>query len=246
MKEARIGVIFPDEGAFSYELVDDGIVGAWLKQHGFSNVQYVSVRTPGGKASTIAACAELANEQQLLDATDALARGGCDTVAWACTSASFFRGLEYTRYQADLLSRRLNGPATSTSMALLAALKRLNARSVDVMMAYMPEVSRCFVDFLGEAGIRVGAVKDIQCAPTQRTFELDYNRELRDFVATLPARSDPIVVPSTSLNSLYRIEEFEEIAGRPVLTANQVTMWYALELAGAGVSINGMGHLFRS
>jgi maleate cis-trans isomerase len=110
----------------------------------------------------------------------------------------------------------------------------------------MPEVSKSFLDFLAEAGIGVGAVKDVRCGPTQRTFELDYDQELRDFVATLPERQDPIVIPSTSLNSLYRIEEFEAIAGRPVLTANQVTMWYSLELAGAGVSIKGMGRLFRS
>lgn len=246
MKETNIGVIFPDEGAFPYELVDDGIVTGWLRHHGFQAVCYRSVRTPGRKAATLQACAELADEEQLLRATDELASEGCSTVAWACTSASFFRGLDYTRYQSDMLAKRLKGTATSTSLALLAALDRLGAKSVDVMMAYMPEVSKSLLDFLAEAGIRVGTAKDIQCGPNQRTFELDYNQELRHFVDTLPDHSDPIVIPSTSLNSLFRIEEFEKIAGRPVLTANQVTMWHSLELAGTGVPINGMGQLFRS
>lgn len=245
-KEASIGVIFPDEGAFAYELVDDDIVAGWLRQHGFRNVRYTSVKTPGRKASTLQACADLADEEQLLRATDELAREGCRTAAWACTSASFFRGVDYTRYQSDMLAKRLEGTATSTSLALLAALDRLGAASVDIMMAYMPEVSKSFLDFLAEAGIRVGAVKDIQCGPNQRTFELDYHRELGDFVATLPDHPDPVIIPSTSLNSLYRIEEFEEVAGRPVLTANQVTMWHSLQLAGVGVPISGMGRLFRS
>lgn len=84
------------------------------------------------------------------------------------------------------------------------------------------------------------------CAPKQRSFDLDYNAELGAFVAMLPPSKDPILIPSTSLNSLDMVDGFEKIAGRPVLTANQVTLWHALVLAGIEARIRNAGVLFRS
>jgi maleate isomerase len=41
------------------------------------------------------------------------------------------------------------------------------------------------------------------------------------------------------------IAALEEDLRRPVLTANQVSLWYALRLAGAEVTVDDYGQLFK-
>jgi maleate isomerase len=84
----------------------------------------------------------------------------------------------------------------------------------------------------------------MKCRPEQRTFDLDYKAELAEFTKTLSPRSHPILLPSTSLNSLDLIPDFERIAGRPVLTANQLCLWYALQLLEPKRGVSGAGRLF--
>lgn len=242
----KIGIIFPDEGAFAYELINDMFINRWLADRGIANVDYMSILTPGGKAATIAACEELAEEDVLAAAARRLGESRCGSVVWACTSASFFKGLDYARQQSHMLSESASVPASSTSMAMLAALQALSARRVDIMMSYMPEVADTMVSFLSQAGIAVSSVHHMVCAPKQRSFDLDYAAELKTLVPTLSTSPDPILIPSTSLNSLDRVEGFEEIAGRPVLTANQVTLWQALVLAGVKQRVEKAGTLFRT
>jgi maleate isomerase len=41
------------------------------------------------------------------------------------------------------------------------------------------------------------------------------------------------------------IAALEEDLGRPVLTANQVALWYALRLAGVGAEVDDYGQVFK-
>jgi maleate cis-trans isomerase len=242
--DKNVGVIFPDEGAYEYELIDDPKINRWLHEHAVENVNYISARTQGGKASSIAACEQLASEAELARAAEYLKTTNCDSVVWACTSASFFRGLSYACWQSEHIGKHAAAPAASTSTAMLAALEKLGATKIDIMMSYMPEVAETFVAFVKEAGHEVGSVRHMVCAPHQRSFDLDYRTEISDFVSTIGESDSPILVPSTSLNSLDLVDDLERIARRPVLTANQVTLWSALRLAGCTQPLPQAGKLF--
>jgi maleate cis-trans isomerase len=58
------------------------------------------------------------------------------------------------------------------------------------------------------------------------------------------AGPDAIVIPDTALPTVDRIARLEAIAGSPVVTANQVTLWAALRLAGRSVVSDAYGRLF--
>src|SRR5919106_672221 len=56
--------------------------------------------------------------------------------------------------------------------------------------------------------------------------------------------ADAVLVPDTALHTIEAIEALEQAAGKPVLTANQVSAWEGLRLAGADPMPQGPGQLF--
>ena len=58
-------------------------------------------------------------------------------------------------------------------------------------------------------------------------------------------RADALLMPDTALHTAAWLDELEDALGKPVLTANQVSAWEALRLAGARQARDGMGELFR-
>ncbi len=73
----------------------------------------------------------------------------------------------------------------------------------------------------------------------------------RDQVIALVAEAirDPaeaVLVPDTAMHSLAWVDELEAAAGMPVLTANQVTIFEGLRIAGWVPPLPGLGTLFAS
>ncbi|WP_352613751.1 hypothetical protein [Mesorhizobium sp. M0239] len=191
-------------------------------------------------------CENYATEGELLAAAYQLAGMGCTSVIWGCTSASFFRGMKFAQLQSQLLSESSGVPASNTAMAFLAALGVLRAVQVDILSPYAGEVTQTLVSFLSDAGISVRGIRNMRRGPRQHVFDIDCEAELAEFVASTPPSDHPILIPCTSISSLERVDIFERISGRPVITANQVTLWHALVLAGLSPNIADAGSLFRS
>ena len=51
-------------------------------------------------------------------------------------------------------------------------------------------------------------------------------------------------MPDTALHTAAWLTDFEDAVGKPVLTANQVTFWEALRLAGQQARADRLGRLF--
>jgi maleate isomerase len=58
--------------------------------------------------------------------------------------------------------------------------------------------------------------------------------------------ADAVLVPDTAMRTVALVDSIEERIGKPVLTANQVTVWEALRLAGEPLVHSGLGALFRA
>jgi maleate cis-trans isomerase len=56
--------------------------------------------------------------------------------------------------------------------------------------------------------------------------------------------ADAVLVPDTAMHTLAIVDKLEAAVGKPVLTANHVTVWKGLELLGPVPSQPGMGALF--
>ncbi|QDP97192.1 maleate cis-trans isomerase [Microlunatus elymi] len=167
-----------------------------------------------------------------------------DAIIWACTSGSFVFGWAGAQRQAEELSRRRGLPVSSTSLAFARAADDLDLRRVAVAASYPDDVARLFVDFLGQAGISVAGfgVSDILHASDVGHLTPDQVIELTR-AADLD-EADAILVPDTAMHTLALVDDLEAAVGKPVLTANQVTVWEGLRLLDAPRSASGLGRLF--
>ncbi len=167
-----------------------------------------------------------------------------DCAFWACTSGSFVVGRAGAEAQVVALAEATGVPAGSTSLAFIEALQALGLRRVAVLATYPEPAARAFEAFLGEFGIEIvhlhwlgaGSGWDAALLPPERVIAAAKE-------AAVP-EAETILLPDTAMPSLDLITPIEEAIGRPVLTANQVSLWQAVRLSGRAVPVAGHGRLF--
>lgn len=188
---------------------------------------------------------DLGSPRRLHGAADTLREHGAAVAVWACTSGSFVFGWEGALRQAAQLGVRFGGPASSTSLAFVAALDTLGARRVAIAATYPEPVTACLADLLGDAGFEVleADSRGIVTAAEVGTLGEDALLELAR-AADRPD-ADALLVPDTALHTARSLGTLEAAVGKPVLTANQVSVWEALRLAGRDAEPRaGLGALF--
>lgn len=224
-----LGFIYPGLGVAEDDL-------PWLVEHLFpdGSVRAAVAESPLDEdAHTVSSLRELGQDWRLQVAADELAQQGASALIWACTSGSFVFGLEGARRQARSLEDYAGQPASSTTIAFLDAISALGFRRVAIAATYPDEVTKCFVEVLGGAGVDV-----LGCSSNDIPTAVDAGLVGEDDVRDLVLRGDvdgaeALLVPDTALHTVRQLSTLEAELGKPVLSANQVTVWQALRLAGA-------------
>ena len=151
-------------------------------------------------------------------------------MAYACTSGSFIGGLAG---EAELVSAMIDAgapAALTTSGALLEALRHLGLSRIVTATPYVAELTIGLTTYLAEAGVGVvaaaglGLTSDIWTVPYDVTARLVHDTDNADAQA--------VFISCTNLPTYDVIATLERELGKPVLTANQVTMWSALRVLG--------------
>jgi maleate cis-trans isomerase len=235
----RLGLLYP-----GYAAEDDL---PWLVDALFGDRSVVTdvVHTSVGEdAHRIDALLDLGSEERLRTGAAALREHGAAVAVWACTSGSFVFGWDGARAQAARLGDDFGGPASSTSLAFVEALRALGLRRVAVAATYPERVTRSFVAFLGAAGIDVVAGGSRGIVTAEEVGSVGRADVLALAAGGDHADAEAVLVPDTALHTVRWLDALESAVGKPVLTANQVTVWEALRLAGRPVQAVGLGTLF--
>jgi maleate isomerase len=165
-----------------------------------------------------------------------------DVVLYLCTSGSFVRGLAGERRMRAVMRAAGAPDAVTTSGALLDALAHLGVREVAVASPYVPQVATRLDAFLHEARIRVLSHRGLGLS--DHIWQVP-RRAVRDLVlAADHEAAEAIFISCTNLPTFDLIAELEHLLGKPVLTANQVSLWAALRRLGAPAPDTGQ-RLFR-
>ena len=175
---------------------------------------------------------------ELLSTEDALRVGtldlvtpGPDAVLYLCTSGSFVRGVAGERRMRQVMEAAGAPVAVTTSGAMLDALRHLGVRDLAVASPYLPPLRRLLDAFLRAAGF--GVVTHYGLDLDQHIWEVS-DGAVRDLVrAADRPDADAVFVACTNLPTYDVIAELEAELDKPVLTANQVSLWAALRAAGA-------------
>jgi len=195
-------------------------------------------------AHRVDALLDVGSEQVLADGARAL--GEVDSVIWACTSGSFVFGWSGARDQVEKLQAVTGKPTSSTSFAFVHAAALLGLRRVAVAATYPADVAERFVEFLGAGDLEVVRLSSRGIVTAAEVGTLGREDVLSFAAANDDDQAEALLMPDTALHTAAWLEDIEQRLGKPVLTANQVSAWEALRLAGAGTSREGLGTLFRT
>ncbi|GAB3210953.1 maleate cis-trans isomerase family protein [Marinactinospora thermotolerans] len=197
-------------------------------------------------AHRVDALLDIGGADVLAEGARALRAANVDAAVWACTSGSFVFGRDGARAQVEGVRAAAGAPASSTSFAFVNALAHLGVGRVAVAATYPQDVAERFAGFLGDSGVEVVALAERGIVTAAEVGTLT-TADVLDFVAAgdVPA-AEAVLVPDTALHTAGVLETLEERTGKPVLTANQVSVWEGLRLAGVTGPRSGLGTLLRS
>src|SRR5260221_517377 len=232
----RLGFIYPGGGA-------EPDYYRFAEAHGFQAF-LVGSRIPGGDDHNVAALLQTARTEFIIEAAQRLLTLRVDAVLWACTSGSFIVGRAGAEAQVRALRAVTGKPATSTSLAFIDALTALEARRVAVLATYPEPAARAFAEFLGAFGVTVGSLSVLGAANGFDAARIGAGGLKLVLGSAELEGMDAVLVPDTALPSLDVVQSLEASAGRPVLTANQVTLWAALGLVRHDVAPVDFGRIF--
>lgn len=216
-----IGMVAPFDFALDREL------WRWAP----ADVSLHLTRTPYVDAPVnLAMASAVSDEPAVRAATRSLLAVRPAVVAYACTSGSFVGGLRGERRLVEAMLDAGAPAAVTTTGALLAAMAELGLTRIAVATPYVEEVTVKLPELLAEAGVstvggaHLGLDAEIWTVPYETTARL-----VRD--ADSPA-AQAVFVSCTNLATYDLIAPLERELGKPVLTANQVTMRAALGAIG--------------
>jgi maleate isomerase len=185
-------------------------------------------------------------------AADLLARLPLQAIIYAWTVGSYLLG---TTGEQELISRveqHSNGiPVLMSAPAATAGFRALEAERIALIHApfFTDDFDQKGVAYFRERGFDVVHVSHMMPpieVPHPNTGAVASPAEIYEWVRShVPSSAQAVFLGGNALRAIGVIAALEEDLRRPVLTANQVSLWYALRVASAQPSVEGYGQLFK-
>ncbi|MBI4183185.1 MAG: aspartate/glutamate racemase family protein [Proteobacteria bacterium] len=187
----------------------------------------------------------LAMEETAQRAARILADGRPDVAVFGCTSGSFFEGPGWDKRMSSRISEIVKAPCVTTSGAMVAALQANGIRKVDVVTPYVQLTNERLKAFLQGNGIEVVRLATFDMLDLFDHAAIEPHQIYRRAKETASGESDGVFIACTQLKALPVIEALERDLGKPVYSANQVSVWQAFDVLGLAPEIDGYGSLLR-
>ncbi len=175
-----------------------------------------------------------------------LASADVDVIVMGATAPSFLKGAGYDREVMARIEKATGKPATTTSTALLRALRFLDAKRIVLGSAYTDKVNAIAQGFLEANGLKVVAARGLGMVDNLAVGRLGPESAYELARDAAHADADAVVLACTNWRSMDVIERLERELGKPVVSTTQVSVWDALRLIGYRGEISGYGRLLRT
>src|SRR5215218_4652847 len=127
---------------------------------------------PRGEVTPVA-LAEMVESDQLERAAALLVWTDVDVIVFACTTGSLVHGVGWDREVAARIARASYRAATTTTTAVLDALRALGATSLAVATPYLEELNVIERQFLQASGFTVVSIAGLGCATDAEIGKLE-------------------------------------------------------------------------
>jgi maleate isomerase len=183
-------------------------------------------------------------------ATELLARLPLQAIIYAWTVGSYLLG---TAGEQDLISRieqHSHGiPVLMSAPAAVAGFQALEAKRIALIHApfFTDDFDQKGAAYFQERGFEVAHVSHLMppaAVPHPNTGSVASPAEIYEWTRShVPSSAQAVFIGGNALRAIGVIAALEEDLRRPVLTANQASLWHALRVAGAEVSVEDYGQL---
>ena len=189
---------------------------------------------------------DMSNSKQLENCTQLLAHAKVGVILYGCTSGSFLEGPEWEKGLLKRMKTMAGGiTVINTSQSSVKALEAVKAKKIVIATPYTKEINTAAVDYYTKQGFIVlndtalGFDDDHEIAATKLE---DVYRLVRE--TDLP-EADAVFISCTNLKTVPILESLETDLKKPVVSAIQASMWYALKVLGINDYVPGSGSLFK-
>ena len=217
LAQRGIGIIAPFDLALEREL------WRWAPLE----VSFHLARTPFEPVAVSLEQAELVSgKEHLQRATRDVLGVDPEVVAYLCTSGSFIHGPEYEASLRQAILEAGAPAAVTTTGALVEAVRALDLGRISVVTPYDAELTERLVTFLGDIDVEV--IHSHYLGLGGGIWRVNYRTVVEQILAADDPRAEAIFVSCTNLPTYDIIAPLERELGKPVLTANQLTVWACL------------------
>jgi len=218
---AGVGVVVP------FDFAQDRELWRWIPDH----AQLHLTRTPFVPSPMTESMARaISEEAPVLQATRDVLLPEPGVVAYACASGSFVGGTEGEARIRSTMARAGAPRTVTTSGGLVDALASVGARRVALVTPYIDALNGLLHDYLRAHDVVTTAVSGLGLLGQIWRVSIEELVESVRLVDTPDAEA--VFISCTNLATYDLIRPLERELGKPVLTANQVTMWAALRALG--------------
>jgi maleate isomerase len=186
---------------------------------------------------TVEMATELSDPERVRRATADVLAPEPLVVTYACASASFVSGMAGEHALTTSMLDAGAPAATTTSGGLVAALRVLGLRRIAVVTPYIDSVTERLLTFLAEHGVEV--VSSVGLGLLDHIWKVGYAEIVQAVTAVDVPEADGLFISCTNVPTYDIIGPLERWLNKPVLTANQVTMWSALRHLGSPMMAAG-------
>jgi len=175
-----------------------------------------------------------------------LASADVDVIVLGATAPSFLKGLGYDRELIGKIEAVTGRRATTTSTALIEALRHVGARRVVLGSAYDEKVNGIAKAFLEASGMEVLATEGLALVDNLIVGRLSPDTAYDLAIKVNRPEADAIALSCTNWQTMDVIDRIERETGKPVVSTTQATIWAALRAIGHTEPIEGYGRLLRA
>ena len=186
------------------------------------------------------------------DATELLAKLPLQCIVYAFTAGSYLLGPAGEQALVARLEKRSHGiPVLMPCVAVVAAFRTLAARRIALFHPpwYTDDMDEKGIAYFRDQGFDV--VHACHFTPAMQVPHPNLGSavnpaEQYEWVhKQAPSDLDGVFIAGNGWSTIGVIAPLEEDLGRPVLTANQASFWYALRQAGVGAQVDDYGQVFQ-
>jgi maleate isomerase len=181
---------------------------------------------------------------EAIDACAMLGDARLDAIAFNCTGASITGGPDGARRLGEDIAAASNARATTTALAVVAALGAVGATKLVHVCPFAPEFSNDEAAFLRDSGFEVVASRGLNFSDARVAAQMTPEEICEVALPMDVVEADAIFLACANVRATEAVARIETRLGKPVVASNQAVIWHLLRLLGRDDAVEGAGLLF--